>query len=108
MANLSFNDQMQAFESQLTALQTQCSEAERNCIVAETNLTSLRERQAQLIKECEELAGCSIDKVPDYLATEADAIEEIMTRLNGIDLNGEITPETLKAIEAIVAEYSIV
>lgn len=108
MENLSFNDQMQAFEARLNSLQAQCSEAEKNCIVAETNLKSLRERQAQLIHDCEELAGCTIDKVPEYLNTEAKAIEEIMTRLDGIDLNGEITPETLQAIEAIVADYSIV
>lgn len=107
MENLSFNDQMQGFERKLNALQTQCNEAERSCIVAETNLKSLQERQAQLIQECESLAGCTIDKVAEYLQNESEAITEIMARLDGIDLTGEITPEVLAEIEKIIADYSI-
>lgn len=107
MANSKFNEQMQAFEAKLSALQAQCSEAEKNCIVAETNLKSLQERQAQLIDDCEKMAGCPIDRVPEYLANEAAEIEKIMMRLDDLDLSGDITPEALQAINDIVAEFSV-
>lgn len=102
-----FNERMQAFENHLSALQNQCSEAEKACIVAETNIKSLGERQAQLVEECENLAGCPIDRVPEYLASEEQVIKEIMARLDGIDISGELTQETMEAINAIVADYSV-
>ncbi len=102
MTDQTFSDKMKVFEDQLTALQAQCNNAEKNCIVAETTLSTLQQRQTQLIEECENLAGCGIDEVPDYLESEGAVIQEVMDRLKNIDISGELTEETVNAIQAII------
>ena len=102
----SFNETYQGYENKLKELTAQCTEAEKNVIATESTLKSLNERRAELIKECEQYTGLPIDKVPESIEKMKQDLDNIMTTLSGINLEGEISEETLAAIEAIAKEQA--
>ena len=102
-----FAEQYQAYENTLKSLREQCAQAEKDAIVAETNLKSLQEQREKLIQECEKFTGMPIEKVPEVLNQKKAELEDIMNKLGGIDIEGEITKDTLVNIESIMKEYNI-
>lgn len=104
---MAFNDTYQAYEAALSGMKSQCATAEYNCIVAETNLKSLEERYEKLVADCQNIAGCSMDQIPEMLTQAQQDLESIMNQLSGIDISGEIDENTLAAIQKIVTDYGI-
>ena len=98
----------QEYEERLNSLKEQSAQAEKNAIVAETNLKTLEERRNNIVAECEAFAGMTMDKVPAVLEKKKEELDEIMEKLGSINLEGEITEETLDKIKDIVQEYHIV
>lgn len=107
MAATTFAETYKGYENTLNSLKEQCAQAEKNAIVAETNLTSLQEQRKKLIEECEKFTGMPIEQVPDVLDKKKAELEDIMNKLGSIDIEGEITKDTLEHINDIVKEYNI-
>lgn len=104
---MELNEKYQGYENTLKSLKAQSAQAEKNAIVAETNLKTLEERRKAIIDECEKFAGMTMDKIPAVLEQKKTELDEIMTKLGSIDLEGEITKDTLAQIEGIMQEYHI-
>lgn len=104
---MELNEKYQDYENTLKSLKAQSVQAEKNAIVAETNLKTLEERRKAIIDECEKFAGMTMDKIPAVLEQKKTELDEIMTKLSSIDLEGEITKDTLAEIEGIMQEYHI-
>lgn len=104
---MALNEKYQGYENTLKSLKAQSAQAEKNAIVAETNLKTLEERRKAIIDECEKFAGMPMDKIPEVLEQKKTELDEIMAKLGAIDLEGEITDETLANIQAIMKEYNI-
>lgn len=107
MAATTLNETYQGYENTLNSLREQCAQAEKNAIVAETTLKSLKERKESIIQECEKFAGVKMDKIPAMLDKKKEELDAIMTKLGSIDLEGEVTKDTLADIEAIMQEFGI-
>lgn len=104
---MALNETYQNYENTLNNLKAQSAQAEKNAIVAETNLKTLEERRKNIIAECEKFAGMPMDKIPAVLEQKKAELTEIMAKLGSIDLEGEITEDTLNNIQAIMQEYNI-
>ncbi len=102
-----FAETLKDYTSKLNALQDQCAEAERQCIIADTNLKTLKKNQQELIAQCEALAGRPIDEVPEFLKEQMSKLTEVMGKLQALNVSGEITQETMDAIQSLVDEYQI-
>lgn len=99
--------QLGEYKDRLDALQKQCTQAEKDAIIAETNYQNFLTQKEQLINELETFAGTSFDQVPEMLKNEQDTLQEIMNRLSAIDINGPITPEMVKELDSIMADFNI-
>ena len=104
---MDFKEQYQDYSQKINQLKAKCTEAEKQAIIAETNLTNLVQQRATLTKECETLAGVSIDKVPEVLKQKQEELESIMTKLSVLDIVGHVTQEKLDAIKAIADEFLV-
>lgn len=107
MAKIDFDEQYKGYENTLNSLREQCAQAEKNVIVAETTIKTLTDQRSALIKECETFMGMKMEDIPAALDNHKKELEGIMDSLSGIDLEGEITKDTLASIEGIVAQYGI-
>ena len=99
--------QLGEYKNRLDALQKQCTQAEKDAIIAETNYQKFLTQKEQLINELETFAGTSFAQVPEMLKNDQDTLQEIMNRLSAIDINGPITPEMVKELDSIMADFNI-
>ena len=107
MAKNNFNASYQDYEDTLKDLSAKCADAEKNVIITETNLKKLEERKKELIEDCEQYAGTTIDKVPQIIEEKKQKLDEIMSKLGSINIDEEITDEMLSNIQEIIKEYNI-
>lgn len=104
---MDFNETYQAYEATLNNMKAQCATAEKNCIVAETNLKSLEERYAKLVSDCQTVAQCPIEQIPEMLTQAQQDLTNIMHALMEVDITGEIDDQVVADIKKIMADFGI-
>lgn len=102
-----YEQTLERYKQVLNNLKEQCANAEKKCIIAQTSKENYIPERENLIKECEQLSGTTIDKVPELIKSYQKTLDDIVQSLEQIDIKEPYTEDKLNELIRIVNEYSI-